>query len=100
MPAADYAYNQIFCIGGQDLHGFKMSAGQEFIHMANVSPIKQILTTLYGEDVGNTYYKFVMNNWRWTSSQYGAGNAWMCCSGASISYKASSYFVLPVFACP
>ena len=100
VPAADYAYNQVFCIGGQDLHGFKMSAGQEFIHMANASPIKQILTTLYGEDVGNTYYRFVMNNWRWTSTQGGAGNAWMYSSGAYNSTKTNSNFVLPVFACP
>lgn len=100
VPAADYAYNQVFCIGGQELHGFKMSAGQEFIHMANASPIKQILTTLYGEDVGNTYYEFVMNNWRWTSSQYGAGYAWVCSSGAYNNSKTSSHVVLPVFACP
>lgn len=100
VPAADYAYNQIFCIGGQDLHGFKMSAGQEFIHMANASPIKQILTTLYGEDVGNAYYKFVMTNWRWTSTQNGAGSAWVYSSGASSGSKTSSYVVLPVFACP
>lgn len=100
VPAADYAYNQVFCIGGQDLHGFKMSAGQEFIHMANASSIKQILTTLYGEDVGSAYYKFVMNNWRWTSTQYGAGSAWIYGSGATNYYKASSYVVLPVFACP
>ena len=100
VPAADYAYNQIFCIGGQDLHGFKMSAGQEFIHMANASPIKQILTTLYGEDVGNTYYKFVMNNWRWTSSQAGAGVAWVYSSGSDYGTKSYSNFVLPVFACP
>ena len=100
VPAADYAYNQIFCIGGQDLHGFKMSAGQEFIHMANASPIKQILTTLYGEDVGNAYYKFVMTNWRWTSSQNGAGYAWMYGSSASDNSKTNSNVVLPVFACP
>ena len=101
VPAADYAYNQIFSIGGQDLHGFKMSAGQEFIHMANASSIKQILTTLYGEDVGNTYYRFVMNNWRWTSTQSGAGTAWMYGSGASnFNVKTDSFFVLPVFACP
>lgn len=100
VPAADYAYNQVFCIGGQDLHGFKMSAGQEFIHMANASPIKQILTTLYGEDVGNTYYKFVMNNWRWTSSQNGAGYACIYNSGANYDYKTTSSVVLPVFACP
>lgn len=100
VPAADYAYNQVFCIGGQDLHGFKMSAGQEFIHMANASPIKQILTTLYGEDVGNAYYKFVMTNWRWTSSQNGAGYAWVCNSSANNGIKTSSIVVLPVFACP
>ena len=100
VPAADYAYNQVFCIGGQDLHGFKMSAGQEFIHMANASTIKQILTTLYGEDVGNTYYRFVMNNWRWTSSQNGAGGAWVYGSGAISGAKTGSIFVLPVFACP
>lgn len=100
VPAADYAYNQIFCIGGQDLHGFKMSAGQEFIHMANASPIKQILTALYGEDVGNAYYKFVMTNWRWTSTQTGAGDAWVYRSGAYYNPKTNSTFVLPVFACP
>lgn len=100
VPAADYAYNQIFCIGGQDLHGFKMSAGQEFIHMANASPIKQILTALYGEDVGNAYYKFVMTNWRWTSSQNGAGYAWMYSSSATYYTKTNGTFVLPVFACP
>ena len=100
VPAADYAYNQVLCIGGQDLHGFKMSAGQEFIHMANASTIKQILTTLYGEDVGNTYYRFVMNNWRWTSSQNGAGYAWVYSSGANYYFKTYSTFVLPVFACP
>ena len=100
VPAADYAYNQIFSIGGQELHGFKMSVGQEFIHMANVSPIKQILTTLYGEDVGSAYYKFVMSNWRWTSSQLGADNAWFYYSGAGSYYNTNSNVVLPVFACP
>ena len=99
VPAADYAYNQVFCIGGQDLHGFKMSAGQEFIHMANASSIKQILTTLYGEDVGNTYYNFVMNNWRWTSTQSNATTAWICSSSAGNYGKSFSGVVLPVFAC-
>ena len=100
VPAADYAYNQVFCIGGHDLHGFKMSAGQEFIHMANASSIKQILTTLYGENVGNTYYNFVMNNWRWTSTQYNAPNAWSFSSSANYrSFKSGISVVLPVFAC-
>ena len=99
VPAADYAYNQVFCIGGHDLHGFKMSAGQEFIHMANASSIKQILTTLYGENVGNTYYNFVMNNWRWTSTQFNATSAWRFSSSANGDGKSNSNVVLPVFAC-
>lgn len=99
VPAADYAYNQVFCIGGHDLHGFKMSAGQEYIHMANASSIKQILTTLYGENVGNTYYNFVMENKRWTSTQYYATSAWNFSSSADDYGKSYSLVVLPVFAC-
>lgn len=99
VPAFDYAYSQIFTIGGEDLHGFVMSGGQEYVHVANIGIIKQILNTLYGEDVGNTYYNFVMNNWRWTSSQYNADYALMFSSGVSFDSRTTSHLVLPVFAC-
>lgn len=100
VPAFDYAYGQIFNLGGEDLHGFVMSVGQEYVHVANIGIIKQVLETLYGETVATDYYNFVMNKYRWTSTQYNATNAWLYSSGAnSNGTKSNSYVVLPVFAC-
>lgn len=99
VPAFDYVYEQIFSIGGEELHGFVMSVGQEYVHVANIGIIKQVLETLYGEEVATNYYNFVMKRARWTSSQYGATNAWFCSSSAAINLKSSSYVVLPVYAC-
>ena len=100
VPAFDYAYGQIFNLGGEDLHGFIMSVGQEYVHVANIGIIKQVLETLYGETVATGYYNFVMKKYRWTSTQYDATNAWGCSSSASSGYgKSGSFVVLPVFAC-
>ena len=99
VPAFDYAYGQIFNLGGEELHGFLMSVGQEYVHVANIGIIKQVLETLYGETVATGYYNFVMNNWRWTSTQSNASNAWLCSSYADNYTKSSSYVVLPVYAC-
>lgn len=100
VPAFDYAYGQIFNLGGEDLHGFVMSVGQEYVHVANIGIIKQVLETLYGETVATDYYNFVMKKYRWTSTQYYATYAWYCSSSAVNSYgKSYSCVVLPVFAC-
>ena len=99
VPAFDYAYGQIFTIGGEDLHGFLMSVGQEYVHVANIGIIKQVLETLYGETVATGYYNFVMKNRRWTSTQVNATNAWRYSSSAYFNTKSSSVVVLPVFAC-
>lgn len=99
VPAFDYAYGQIFNLGGEDLHGFVMSVGQEYVHVANIGIIKQVLETLYGETVATDYYNFLMKKYRWTSMQYNATNAWYCSSSANNNYKSYSSVVLPVFAC-
>ena len=102
VPAADYAYNQIFTIGEQDLHGFMMSVGQEYVHISNFGLIREMLRTLYGDDVAEAYYKFMSNTSRWTSTQGSSTNAWIFNSSASnysYVYKTNSYRVLPVFAC-
>ena len=99
VPAFDYAYSQIFNLGGEDLHGFIMSVGQEYVHVANIGIIKQVLETLYGETVATDYYNFVMKKNRWTSTQFSATNAWNYSSSANYSYKSYGYVVLPVFAC-
>ena len=99
VPAFDYAYGQIFTIGGEDLHGFVMSVGQEYVHVANIGIIRQVLETLYGEEVATNYYNFVMKKNRWTSTQVNATVAWYYSSSAGFSTKAGSVVVLPVFAC-
>ena len=99
VPAFDYTYEQIFSIAGHELHGFLMSVGQDYVHIANIGIIKQVLTALYGEEAATAYYNFVMNQRRWTSTQTNATNAWYCSSSAFTSSKSNSFSVLPVFAC-
>lgn len=100
VPAFDYAYGQIFNLCGEDLHGFVMSVGQEYVHVANIGIIKQVLETLYGETVATGYNNFVMEKNRLTSTQYNTANAWTYGSSALNSNpKIYSYVVLPVFPC-
>lgn len=99
VPAFDCAYEQIFSIAGHELHGFLMSIGQDYVHIANIGIIKQVLTALYGEEVATAYYNFVMKQYRWTSTQSNATVAWICSSSANYGSKSISYYVLPVFAC-
>ena len=99
VPAFDYAYGQIFNLGGEDLRGFVMSIGQEYVHVANIGIIKQVLETLFGETVATGYYNFVMKKYRWTSTQINATDAWYCSGSANNFFKSFSVVVLPVFAC-
>lgn len=99
VPAFDYAYEQIFSIAGHELHGFLMSVGQDYVHIANIGIIKQVLTALYGEEVAIAYYNFVMKQSRWTSTQHSASYAWNYSSSANFIGKSGSFSVLPVFAC-
>lgn len=100
VPAFNYAYGQIFNLGGEDLHGFVMSVGQEYVHVANIGIIKQVLETLYGETVATGYNNFVMGKNRLTSTQYNSANAWTYDSSAANSNpKIYSFVVLPVFPC-
>jgi hypothetical protein len=99
VPAFDYAYEQIFSIGGEDLHGFVMSVSQEYVHVANIGIIRQVLETLYGEEVATNYYNFVMKKNRWTSTQSSATTAWFYSSSAYSNGKWFSFVVLPVYAC-
>lgn len=101
VPAFDYAYDQIFNLGGEDLHGFVMSVGQEYVHIANIGIIKQVLETLYGETVATDYYNFIMKKQRWISTQYNAYKVFYAHSIIDSFYgeRPKDYMVLPVFAC-
>lgn len=103
VPAFDYAYGQIFNLGGEDLHGFVMSVGQEYVHIANIDIIKQVLETLYGETVATDYYNFVMTNQkqRWTSTQFNEVKVFYASATVDSFYgtRTIARNVLPVFAC-
>lgn len=101
VQAFDYAYGQIFNLGGEDLHGFIMSVGQEYVHVANIGIIKQVLETLYGETVATDYYNFIMKKQRWISTQYNASKVFYADSTIDSFYgeRTKAYKVLPVFAC-
>ena len=101
VPAFDYAYGQIFNLGGEDLHGFIMSVGQEYVHVANIGIIKQVLETLYGETVATDYYNFIMKKQRWISTQYNASKVFYADSTIDSFYgeRTKANKVLPVFAC-
>lgn len=99
VPAFDYAYGQIFNLGGEDLRGFVMSVGQEYVHVANIGIIKQVLETLYGETVATDYYNFVMKKNRWTSTQSIATGAFRFDTQAYNDGKTYSHIILPVFCC-
>ena len=103
VPVFDYAYGQIFNLGGEDLHGFVMSVGQEYVHVANIGIIKQVLETLYGETVATDYYNFVMTGLkqRWTSTQFNKDKVFYANSNIDSFYgeRTKVYMVLPVFAC-
>ena len=101
VPAFDYAYGQIFNLGGEDLHGFIMSVGQGYVHLANIGIIKQVLETLYGETVATDYYNFVMKKYKWISTQYNGIKVFYAYSTIDSFYgeRTKEYMVLPVFAC-
>lgn len=103
VPAFDYAYGQILNLGGEDLHGFIMSVGQEYVHIANIGIIKQVLETLYGETVATDYYNFVMKGQieRWTSTQFNEVKVFYASATVDSFYgtRTIARNVLPVFAC-
>lgn len=99
VPAADAAYNETLTLSGEEQHGFMLSLGQEYVHVSNSEAIREMLRKLYGDDIADTYYKFIRGNWRWTSTQGSATNAWLYNSSSSSLNKTNSYCVLPAYAC-
>lgn len=50
------AYSETIKIGENTLNGFILTVGQEFVHVANRDVVRDILSALYGSDVGSDYY--------------------------------------------
>ena len=101
VPAFAFAYGQSLEIGGEKLNGYLMSVGQEYVHISNAGTIREVLRILFGDSVADAYYKFVNEQFRWTSTQSNAPNAFIFTSQANGGniLKSNNYYVLPVFAC-
>lgn len=100
VPAFAFAYGQSLEIGGEKLNGFIMSVGQEYVHISNAGTIREVLRTLFGDSVADAYYKFVNEQYRWTSMQNGERSAWGFASiPNSVNAKSYNHYILPVFAC-
>lgn len=50
------AYSETMKIGENTLNGFILTIGQEFVHVVNRDVVRDILSALYGSDVGSDYY--------------------------------------------
>lgn len=100
VPAFEYAYSTTLVLGGEELHGFIMSIGQENIHVANLESIKEILTSLFSADIAATYENFVKRTKRWTSAQNSASSAFYYYSILEgFNLKNNVNIVLPVYPC-
>lgn len=99
IPAFDYAYNTTLTLGGEELRGYIMSIGQEFVHVVNLESIKEILTALFDADTAAAYENYVKKTERWTSTQYVVTYADTFELMVKAHYKDSNYSVLPVYAC-
>lgn len=56
VPAFREAYSETMTIGENTLNGFILTVGQELVHAANRDVVRDILSALYGSDVGSDYY--------------------------------------------
>ena len=99
VPAFAFAYGQSLEIGGEKLNGFLMSVGQEYVHISNAGTIREVLRTLFGDSVADAYYKFVNEQPRWISTQENSAHAFIFSYQERSTYKNSSNYILPVFAC-
>lgn len=50
------AYSETMKIGENTLNGFILTVGQEYVHVANRDVVRDILSALYGSNVGSDYY--------------------------------------------
>lgn len=99
VPAIDFAYSTTLMLGGEEQRGFIMSVGQEFIHVANLETIKEILTALFGSSTATAYETYIKKFSRWTSTQSAVFNAYGFLFLQSSLFKDTIRSVLPVYAC-
>ena len=97
VPLFTYAYEQTVDLSDVQLHGFILTIGQMMEANVNKTLVDEVVKMLHG---GNAkLFSALFSQWKWTSTQGNATNAWAFSSSPGGSIKSYSTMALPVFAC-
>lgn len=98
IPLFTYAYEQTVVLADVQLHGFILTIGQMTEANVNKTLVDEVVTMLHG---GNAkLFSALFSEWKWTSTQLNATNAWSFSSSPyGSNLKSVSIMALPVFAC-
>lgn len=97
IPLFTYAYEQTVNLADVQLHGFILTVGQMTEAKVNKTLVDEVVKMLHG---GNAkLFSSLFSQWKWTSTQLSATDAWAFSSSPSSGGKSYSIVALPVFAC-
>lgn len=97
IPLFTYAYEQTVNLADVQLHGFILTFGQMTEANANKFLVDEVVIMLHGGKA--KLFSSLFYQWKWTSAQNSATNAWTFSSTPLNRSKSSSDMALPVFAC-
>lgn len=103
VPAFVLADKTTLTINDKTLHGYIPALGQMRLMNTNLEMLLDIFRAVYADDeaLEDSIVKFKTwwnGQWKWTSTQGGASNAWIFNSGPNNNGKTNSNYVLPFFA--
>lgn len=97
VPLFTYAYEQTVDLAEVQLHGFILTIGQMIEANVNKTLVDEVVKMLHGSSA--KLFSSLFSQWKWTSTQSNAANAWYFTSSPSSYPKSASNLALPVFAC-
>lgn len=97
IPLFTYAYEQTVNLADVQLHGFILTIGQMTEANVNKTLVDEVVKMLHGSNA--KLFSSLFSQLKWTSMQYGVGDAWAFSSSSGSHVKSDSCMALPVFAC-
>lgn len=97
IPLFTYAYEQTVDLADVQLHGFILTVGQMMEANVNKTLVDEVVKMLHGSNA--KLFSSLVPQWKWTSTQSSAPNAWNFSSSPANLIKSSGVMALPVFAC-
>lgn len=97
IPLFTYAYEQTVDLADVQLHGFILTIGQMTEANVNKTLVDEVVRMLHGSNA--KLFSSLFSQWKWTSTQNTATDAWLFRSSPFSYGKSYSFMALPVFAC-